>query len=383
MEVEAPIVESMWPEDREAIEEFQQMVKDYGVDSNGQYPGFFSDPLCLKDFSRENLEKFMPRVGTAFCIFLTGLYINNVSQAWLENNVSGYYENRWMARPGNPYNVTRNVTLWDVVFETLPLLESTKPADTVAGLVPLTMFIRFVILPGPLSLRWTVLCRVMLIWGTLWLFRAFTIWTTPLPNPDPTCVPRISFPHNVFLEAWANLPFVFWYNEMTCQDVMYSGHTVAITMPMLFLMNYHALSPWFQQGFMLISAQTCFSLTTVFRGMAYVFLAFSYYLIIGSHFHYTVDVLVGVILTSAVFHFYHNKIKVAALSPGNKWPIARLLTWMEADSKDLRSWLKKVMPHDTTSASLVGSTSQPDARTVGSPAKKDIRRTLARSLSVC
>merc|ERR1719247_352347 len=178
---------------------------------------FFSDPFGWKDFSRENLTHALPRVLFAVGFWIFGVYANNVSQAWLQKTKADYYE--------KTYNTT-HLVLWDAGFYITPVHPSAQWCDTVAGSIPIIVFCRFCLIPGPYSMRWTIFSRIMLIWGILWFLRGITIIATVLPNPDNGCKPQISFPDNIWLEAWANLPFVFWYHELTCQDVLFSGHTV-------------------------------------------------------------------------------------------------------------------------------------------------------------
>mmetsp|Transcript_12430 Transcript_12430/g.31026 ORF Transcript_12430/g.31026 Transcript_12430/m.31026 type:complete len:89 (+) Transcript_12430:278-544(+) len=87
--------------------------------------------------------------------------------------------------------MNHSVILWDVSFKRLPYVRSTKMADMFAGGGPLFVIVRFLVLPGPLSLRWTIFSRLLIIWGMLWCFRGFTIIATPLPNPDYTCRPYL------------------------------------------------------------------------------------------------------------------------------------------------------------------------------------------------
>jgi len=318
---------------------FLQMAKDYKVlDEKGECPGFCSDPFGCRDFSRDELRIWMPRVAFAFCFVHLGIYVNSFSQAWLQNNIAGYYETRW--KPVNETMVNTTVILWDVVFQKLPAVNSTKYADLLAALLPTFMFIRFAIIPGPMSLRWTIICRVWVIWGVLWFFRAATILITPLPNPWPECVPQISYPDNNFLEAFSMLPFVFWTKEITCQDVLYSGHTVAITLPMLTFMRYIPLSPWFPYE----SSHKWLSWSTFVNCSSMVVLLGGYFLIAASHFHYTVDVFVAVIMSSLVFYGYHNIVRINYLHglglSRSHHCLVHFADWYECYSKDLRNWHK-------------------------------------------
>ncbi|CAE8587673.1 unnamed protein product [Polarella glacialis] len=307
----------------------------YHVGADGKTPSFFSDPFCVADFRKPALLQFLPRVAAAAAIFAFGLYVNNVSQAWLQQNMAGYYEKNWVPVP--PVNTT--VILWDVTFASLPYVKSTKPADAFAGGAPMFVMLRFFVVPGPRSLRWTILCRWLVMWGILWFGRAFTIISTPLPNPDPTCVPKISFPDNIFLEAWANLPIVPMYpDELTCQDVLYSGHTVALTLNTMVILKYIRTAPWFPSN---SSTRWC-STSTVFNVLGVVMLLMGYYFIVASHFHYTIDVLVGAVMTVLVFNMYHFIIKVSMLRKRkSRLCISPFFRWLERPAKDLKCWRRR------------------------------------------
>ncbi|CAJ1371674.1 unnamed protein product [Effrenium voratum] len=314
------------------------MAAMYGAsDASGRYTGFASAPFCLRDFRREELLKFGPRVGAACAICLAGIYVNNLSQAWLQQNMATYYQKGW--KPVPPMSGT--VKLWDVSFHFLPYVKLTFLPDIFAGVCQVTAVIRFLVVPGPMSLRWIVLSRYLIIWGLLWFCRAVTIVSTPLPNPDHTCVPRITFPDNVFLEAWANLPIVPWYNEMTCQDVLFSGHTVCMTLPMLTMFKYVRLAPWFPSS----SSNRWWSTSTAVNICGTFVLCFGYFFIVATHFHYTVDVIMGAVLSLLVFNYYHYAAKVATLSRRpSRLCIIPFLRWFEKHSKDLHHWRQRASP---------------------------------------
>ncbi|CAJ1446275.1 unnamed protein product [Effrenium voratum] len=317
---------------------FLHMAAMYGAsDASGRYTGFASAPFCLRDFRREELLKFGPRVGAACAICLAGIYVNNLSQAWLQQNMATYYQKGW--KPVPPMSGT--VKLWDVSFHFLPYVKLTFLPDIFAGVCQVTAVIRFLVVPGPMSLRWIVLSRYLIIWGLLWFCRAVTIVSTPLPNPDHTCVPRITFPDNVFLEAWANLPIVPWYNEMTCQDVLFSGHTVCMTLPMLTMFKYVRLAPWFPSS----SSNRWWSTSTAVNICGTFVLCFGYFFIVATHFHYTVDVIMGAVLSLLVFNYYHYAAKVATLSRRpSRLCIIPFLRWFEKHSKDLHHWRQRASP---------------------------------------
>lgn len=314
---------------------FEEMCVIYGAaDENGHYPGFCSDPFCRKDFKADVLRHHAPRILFGLSWFVMCVFCNNLSQAWLQRNIAGYYETHW--QPVAPMNQT--VTLYDATFQLLPFIRTTAPADVFANLAPAIMSIRFLVLPGPLSLRWTVVQRLSLLWGTLFLFRSITTIITPLPNPDHTCVPKLSYPNNMFLQALA-----IFRGDLTCQDVLFSGHTVAITLPMLFVFKYLALAPW-----SVLDANTGWlSFSTLANNLGVPFILAGYYCIAGSHFHYTIDVFVGALLCLLVFTAYHHLVQVVLLRKlhGGHRFYDFLVDWFERDAKDLRHWEVKAARH--------------------------------------
>eukprot|EP00928_Gymnodinium_smaydae_P061959 TRINITY_DN45909_c0_g1_i1.p1 TRINITY_DN45909_c0_g1~~TRINITY_DN45909_c0_g1_i1.p1 ORF type:complete len:426 (+),score=67.27 TRINITY_DN45909_c0_g1_i1:278-1555(+) len=359
-------------------QQLSDMLRVYGCRcEEGRFPNFFRDPFGRGDFAPKELRKHMPRLFVALLVYYGGLYVNNLGQAWLQRSFANYYEARWApvppfgveasadngsakllvshwrnatvvwhwpasARPSEAADAPHQdemVTLWDVTFTYLPYVNSSVPADVFAGGSAIVSLVRFVIIPGPLSLRWTFLARALVIWGLLFLCRAVTITTTPLPNPYHKCVPRVHFPQSIWLEAWANLPILgAGYNELTCQDVMFSGHTVMGTLFTLFLVKYMALAPWSRHTAD-TSLRFC-SLPMFIDLMAFIWCLWGWFHIAASHFHYTVDVLVGIMMTVLVFVTYHYVAKIVWLRRRHPMHISLspCLRWFELHAKDIRLW---------------------------------------------
>lgn len=368
------------------------IIVDEDFDEEDDIPTLFDDPFCFADFKPEMLKRSLPRLGFALLFYWTGLYCNNLSQAWLQQNMTGFYESAWgysmnsqtamyeeldliepdvyEARWGNEepderkhktsaamkrnyFNKT--VTLYDVGFLFFPevdALEYAKQADMFAGGSAAFGLLRFVIFPGPMSLRWTYLSRVILLWGLLFFFRGITIILTPLPNPYHQCVPKITYKDNIWAEALTNTPginFLFGlvmgrglegYNEMTCQDVMFSGHTAMGTIWSIFSLNYLRKSPWFPDR--ALSNDNWFNTARIGELIVVAWLFRGWYVIVASHFHYSVDVAVGIFLTLIVFRSYHARIDVAFLQTwipqlhpsGGAW-YEMFLDWFEDGAKDM------------------------------------------------
>lgn len=351
----------------------RNMVRTYGCDhlNGGEFPNFWQDPISLKDFRRSHLRKYLPRVLVALLWYYICVYVNNLSQAWLQANMAGFYESEWgysqpsfeaaqkwlkehepsvyQARWGNiPPNATKadpryeasiqkyyanqTVTLYDVAYLYLPMVSGSGPADFFAGVPSFVGSARFIVLPGPMSLRWTYTYRVLFVWGALFLCRAFTTIVTPLPNPYHQCVPKITFPKSIWAEAFANLPGVFWWSELTCQDVMFSGHTAMGTVWTVFTWRYMRRAPWFRQT---LTWDWATILVDIF---ACCWLLWGWYVICAAHFHYTVDVMIGAILTFTLYNWYHNLVETIWLK--EKHPLKRTLApffmWFEVHAVDLK-----------------------------------------------
>lgn len=235
--------------------------------------------------------------------------------------MAGYYERRWTAKSPP--------ILWDFGIAVLPVLENTRILEVFAAGFPALVFIRFAVLPGPFSMRWTILCRMFLLWGILWLLRGIMIISTVLPNPDQSCQPRFANPTNMFLEAFA----ILW-SDTTCQDVLFSGHAALITLMVLVVMYYSALAPW--PG--CAASPSLVSWDFLFKSIAFISMVAGYYAIIASKFHYTVDVLVASIVTVLIFAVYHSTVhQVLKSQPQRFVPrfIVAFIRWFEGGSVDV------------------------------------------------
>lgn len=348
------------------------MVDVYGCSdlSGGKFPRFSQDPFSRKDFHRDRLRVWMPRLGVAALWYYVCVYLNNLSQAWLQKNMAGFYESQWgySAKDyptsqawlkkhmpevyksqwgATPPNMTqayapeamhkwyqnKTVTLYDFGFLYLPEVSTSLYADIFAGVSGVGAIVRFVVVPGPMSLRWAFLCRICFVWGALFLCRAITILVTPLPNPYHECKPAATFPNNVWLEAFANLPGLSW-NELTCQDVLFSGHTAMGTTCTVFAMRYCRKAPW--SKYVIDWQLSDFAIHLA----GWLWLCYGWFVISASHFHYTIDVVIAAVLTFICYSYYHSVIYSVWLrkARGFESPFATFLRWFEAHSYDVTLW---------------------------------------------
>lgn len=292
------------------------------------FPTFRSDPFGVKrDLQKAVLRGYIPRFLVALLIYSVGLFFDAFMQAWLQLNLANYYADRWAPKDAKYGNVTE----WDVTFKFVPLFDTTKyPADwfspdQMTKYVGIVLTIRLWLLTGPLSLRWPTLHRFLSLNGILFFLRGLCIVCTVAPNPDSTCTPKITDSSSVM---WTAL-LVFVAKNTTCLDVMFSGHTMFLTLASLFLLKYIPQAPWFPS-----TRQTkVFSLWNMFQLALFVGYALGLYSIVASHFHYTDDAIVGILVTVGVFRAYHSAIEIAPFQTGCAYSF---LVWYESYAPDLK-----------------------------------------------
>eukprot|EP00929_Paragymnodinium_shiwhaense_P106185 TRINITY_DN7138_c0_g1_i1.p1 TRINITY_DN7138_c0_g1~~TRINITY_DN7138_c0_g1_i1.p1 ORF type:complete len:408 (+),score=10.21 TRINITY_DN7138_c0_g1_i1:136-1359(+) len=306
----------------------QQVLAAYEM--GNQFPRFWSDPLGLKDLKLSVLRHYLPRVVIALLIYSVFMYYDCIIQAILQFNLSNYYSKRWTPKP--PY--TSKLILWDFGHLVFPQLDTHKlwwlSPDSIVSLGPQIVTLRFFLLTGPLSLRWVIMCRYFVLNGILFGFRGITIIATLLPNPYVECKPKITYPNQVFATAWE----IFVHHDVTCHDVLYSGHTIVLTLTVLIVLKYTPRAPW-----MAVTYEWRHNVISHFRIIQILCLAYwllGIYSIIASHFHYTVDVIIAAVMTYFCFYTYHYCIEVAPFRYKGFMSIYSFLAWFEKDAPDLK-----------------------------------------------
>jgi hypothetical protein len=131
----------------------------------------------------------------------------------------------------------------------------------------------------------TVVRRILIVLGTMYLLRAFTVSLTVLPNPFVEC--HSEREDNVLYNA----ALVITSQRVTCGDVFFSGHTIIFTLSLCTWLTY---------------APRRF---TILKFLATVFNVWSMWILVAAKFHYTIDVLISFLLTSSLWHFYHFAVK--------------------------------------------------------------------------
>jgi len=180
------------------------------------------------------IEHQWPQMLLSFLMVLLAIWIDCLAQVYLQLH---------------PYPIAHvdckvPPPLFDIGFYFLGEWKSAHAVNwTLCIFFGLTV-VRFVVITGPFSMRWTVARRWLLCTGILFLLRGFSIICTILPNPDPYCVSNVER-GNIFLLALEVVVGI----KVTCRDVLYSGHTVHFTLCALIWRDYSPLCPLWTTNF--------------------------------------------------------------------------------------------------------------------------------------
>lgn len=198
------------------------------------------------------------KIFLSFLIYIVALYINE-----------------WFAI--NSPNIDQK-PLFDRGHEVFPNIISGKIPDSIL-MVTMIYFL----------IRWTksniaLLSNYFILVGMLFIIRVFVFMSTEIPSPLKKCNNKKYWDLN-------NIKWIFFQNDKTCIDNMFSGHTVHITAILLFTLYF---SSFFIEKIIIVLMALLTMITLVWSRM-----------------HYTADVLVGFFLTIgwflSGFHYYlHN-----------------------------------------------------------------------------
>jgi len=142
--------------------------------------------------------------------------------------------------------------------------------------------------------RLVILCRVWVILGILYFYRAVAMLVTTFPHPDPgfTCAPKLNDTHNfAALVSRAAIALstgglTFSQNSIFCGDFMFSGHTMTLVMAHLTVDQY---------------AKNHLNLRLCGRLLAIIGICS---MLVGRG-HYSIDVFIAYLLTVHVWWIYH------------------------------------------------------------------------------
>ena len=200
--------------------------------------------------------------------------------------------------------------LLDIAFVYLPHYWKVKICDwfslavMASTLIPLAIFH---------PKRSQIFRRFLVFQSGIFLLRALFIIVTILPQPSPECKPDpiAGSPHeSLIIEIFR----IMVGKRITCGDSLFSGHAANVTM-------LAALGFKFAKD--LLPSRQAYQ---VYKIYLYSLLVITLASIVLTWFHYTVDVLVSLLVVSQLWVFYHGYIeRIGNLAPGH------LIVWYEYD----------------------------------------------------
>ena len=240
--------------------------------------------------------------------------------------------------------------------------------------------------------RWTILRRLLVIFGMVSVLRAFCVVATSLPDTSPHCSAQWDhmeaggsgyyktqpiFPR-AFIRAFKLLadPSI-----TTCGDLVFSGHTVTYVLFSLIVSHYKNLDwqipPFFWQtdkgplyGFR-IQKQTAELLSI----LVWVFCFLGMGAILVTEFHYTIDVAIGFYIAHRTWYYYHDTAMVfityGDANTVSYGIIKQWIMWLEddggRDSDDVSASSGEVELRSLTPSKINLSTPEEVAEEVSTP----------------
>ena len=262
------------------------------------------------------------RVIATMCVLLVCLFVNCVSQVLIER----YYLSFALQAP-----------LYDLGFEFLFFLAYPRIPDYMLTAFLLCIF-------GPLLIwhpkRFQIVRRCMCLMSAVYLSRSFTIIATILPNPQRSCKtdPIAGTDQEVILVEALK---VLIGRRVTCGDCLFSGHTAMICLASLVGLRY---------GRYFFSNLKVWKLIRV---LLFLYTFSAYLLIICTRFHYTIDVVLGVLIPTALWKWFHSHVKYI-----NELPSWHPIVWLEFDIRELSAISAELHsvsiagPHDEEAVAL-------------------------------
>ncbi|CAF4567648.1 unnamed protein product [Rotaria sp. Silwood1] len=264
---------------------------------------------------------YLPLFFSIF-FFLISLYINSLVQVWADRNA--------------PYWIP---TLPDIGHRLLPYWTYFSINNYYLLVAFLLVLIRYIF---QRDTRLIVFRRWLFLQAVMFIMRSISIYITSLSVPLPGCnTTAIGSPP---IEAF----YIMFLIHTTCGDVLFSGHTVTLTLcalawttyskgeehyPIRWLWNQLKSSKqeiipgrpgWLYPQLDSTGDPLSFYLTTY---LVWIFTIIGYLLIIATRFHYTVDVFLGFLVSYLLWQTYHYYIKT--LAERRSIIITKFFLWFE------------------------------------------------------
>lgn len=235
----------------------------------------------------KNFLKSIARVGFCISSLVVGIFTNLVS-----SSITGY-RTPWIQILDLNGKVTKKYTLPDLGHDILPYIDDFELPNSIVEM-QLYMFLGL-LLTHPK--RMVVFRRSTLIMSIVYMLRSITVLLTSLPDSSRVCYEQFTDPLTGSYKAAKMFPTVFFKaleiflnlgRDVTCGDMIFSGHTSVLILVCLVFRKY--------------------CINRVGRGVVYFITLIGLIAILCSHLHYTIDVIAAIAVTSWTFTKYHNSI---------------------------------------------------------------------------
>jgi hypothetical protein len=265
------------------------------------------------------------------------MYFNCVVQVAVQRRADAWLRRTIAASGGSLSAATDPLSpLPDLGFEWLPHLREAWLADAWVGATLVLTIVRFVIT----ARRMIIFRRFLLILGWMFLLRGVCISVTMLPNPLAGCVASTADSGSAFAQGF----LIMVLARKTCADVLFSGHTVNLTLAALTWHTYSHIAPIAVGGRLDSLLCGCNAVPlhgpasaqdlarcTIVKTAAWAAAACGYFVIIATRFHYTIDTLVALVLTVLSWKIFHAYVRTTAARPNR---FNRIVEWFERDAEE-------------------------------------------------
>ena len=284
------------------------------------------------------LRAYMPMVYVGV-IMATVSYFMTVLQCVCEIRVMHLYED--VASLYNSKEIIR-FTLPDIFFEFLPEMPYWA-ADAYLWSIVAPTIIRFTfgVTPSGFRIRRHIFRRHILVLAILYFFRCFTIICTQLPVPNPDCTTEVNGTNSIWYDAIR----ILMGQDMTCADVVYSGHTmIMVSSGMVWHMYSHVvpitlIDPLFSWAGPVTDTMGTLQRMTTVKFLVWIYVSLGVLCIVATRRHFSLDCIVSVLVTVFVYYTSIHEIHTAHLK---KNIFGRFLMYMELGAADTLYYQKRL-----------------------------------------
>ena len=175
----------------------------------------------------------------------------------------------------------------DIVHDNIDLTNATIWCDLLVLPCFVVTLIWLAIWPANKFRHPRIFSKFIFVMATLYLLRCFTIISTVMPNPDKHCTVDQKLFDNWFYGAF----LILTCKSKTCSDEIFSGHTINVLT---------CAAAWIIYG-----------KSKIIDIIAILYSFIALFIIIATRYHYTIDVVIGFIITLLVHLIcYQREIRV-------------------------------------------------------------------------